>query len=461
MQKRFLISLILMLFMASFFNYKVTRFFPTISRGGSYFKIFAVQAAELPRGGESIDGAAIISAGTYSIGQMAEKEARYFQISVKAGQELEVSGTFVAIDPGFSTNNTIEIFDDNKGSLTSEMESAGTAISQKTLASSSKDIHTYIIKITDDTWGTASGEVKIALNDKYDASTKTDAPDNFAKALAVASGNYKGYLSQIDTDDYFKISAKKGPISVKVTPASKDMIPTVKIYDANHKEIESKISKSAGAIVTASTDLIADGEAFFSINCDINTGCGSLACEYNMEINFVGNTETNNLPTENITPNSPTLAKIHDQIFPILKEVFQDKVTLKEQKDITTLVYIVGRTISDFDFRLLREAMEGADYKLQTSSENQFVVKKGTEELTFAFNIGDGDNPLITVSVKKIINWKLWGPILGTALLIAIIAIVIIVKKKKAQNEIQEKPEKTRQIKAKEQKISKIKKKKK
>jgi len=400
-----------------------------------------VRAADLPAGGQSIDGAAQIQAGNFSLGTLAAKEARYFSIAVKAGQELTVSGSFVAQDQTYGNNNTIEIFNENKESLVNDMESAGTQITVKILASSSKETHTYYIKISDDTWGTASGSIEIALKDSFDAGSKTDAADNFNQALSISAGKYNGFLSQVDTDDYYKISAGKGNFSVKITPQDGAMQPTLKIYDSQKTALKEATAESAGEVVSASQNLDEASAVYISINCDINSGCGSAASEYQMEISAEGATLSNTFEnTIEIQLNTPTLKSVHNKIYPILKEVFEDKVKLKEQKDITSLVYIVSRPIADFDLRTLRESLEKAGYKTESSTSNQIIMKKGSEELTFFLNIGDAENPIITVSVKKIINWKLWGPI-GVGILIIAIIIIVVIKRKKPSGAAEEKKE--------------------
>jgi len=406
-------------------------------------QIKSALAASIAKGGATIDAAVSITAGTYTVGALVEKEPQFYSISVKAGQELTVSGTFKVASEyeSYGTNNALEIFDDAKVSLTDAYETAGDPISVATLADSSKATHTYYVKMADDTWGTESGNITIALNDRFDANLGTDAGGGFDVANTITSGSYTGYLSQVDTDDYFIVSADKGSASVKLTPAS-DATPTVKIYDANRKLLEEKSGSNDGEIFTATAEIEATQKIYIQINCDINNGCVDAASKYSIVISAGGSTSgTGTTVPEDydiVTPIVPDggLVTIDKEVAPVLKTVYQDKIKLLEQKGTDTLVYVADRqTTPAADLAAIKAAMEGLGYKTKSLTDTQLIMTKGFKKLTFTVNPNTNK---IEVAKGFVMNWLWFGVILGIIVLIALIITAVLISRKKKGSKPQE-----------------------
>lgn len=415
--------------------------FLAISFAGSN-RTAKVQAASISTGGSTIDSATAISVGTYSVGALAEKENHFYSISVKAGQELVVSGTFrvVTENEQYGTNDTIEIYNDTKESLVSKYDTAPALITAAALADSSKSVHTYYIRISDDTWGTESGELKIAINDRFDANSGTDAGADFDTAMAVAAGSYSGYLSKVDIDDYYSISAVAGSISAKITPL-KTASPAIKIFDANHKELASEQAGNGGEIITATANISTNQKAYIQITCDINMGCESEASQYSLVIvsgtgGGTGDTGGGTVvPPDTLidynalVPITPTdgAARIDSVVRPPLNQVFDSKVKAKEATK-ATITYIIDRAIKTNDLGSIKAAMEALGYKTKLFSADTLVMRKWLKEIKFEMKTGSNQ---ITVTQRSILSPFWIGIIAGGLILIIIVIIIIAVALKK------------------------------
>jgi hypothetical protein len=396
-----------------------------------YSPLPSAYAASLPSGGSTIDAAVAISAGAYSVGTLETDENHFFSIGIKPGQELVVSGKFIvkAENEQYGTLNTLELYDDSKESLVSAFDDASNLISIAALASSAINSQTFYIRISDDTWGTESGELTIALNDRYDASSGTDAGQSITSAISIEPGSYKGYLSENDTDDYYAVLAKSGAFSVNLTPDVKAR-PTIKIYDSNRTELKNEMADNVGQIMAVSTDLTSDQTVYVDVNCDINAGCESAASEYTMVIGAVAGTDTGeekDISEEkypNVVPPVPTGGgvAIDQEVTPILKKVYDDKVKIASQTGKNTLIYVFDRTVAVTDLAAIKAAMEGIGYQSKEYSPTKLVMIKGFKKLTFTTTVG---SDRIEVKSAWIMNW-LWGGIIGGAIVLIVLILVII-----------------------------------
>jgi hypothetical protein len=336
----------------------------------------------------------------------------------------------------------MELFNESKEKLISKFEDAGTKFSVAALADSRKATQTFYLRISDDTWGTEDGEITVALNDKYDANSGTDAGNDYDSALSVGSGVFTGYLSEVDADDMYKISAKAGAFSAKVTPAS-NAGPYLRIYDANRTELESEWASNDGEIVTASTVLDKDQTTYVKVTCDINMGCEDEASQYGLEIGATVSGGDTGKP-ENydvvvpIVPDTGGLITVDKEVAPVLKKVYDDNVKLQKQSGKTTLIYIVSRQVnSAADLQAIKAAMEGLGYKTKSISDTQLVMTKGFKKLTFT--VANGSNK-IEVKSSWVVNWLWLGIILGIIVLIIIVVMVIVISKGKKKS-VSVKPE--------------------
>ncbi|MFA7244161.1 MAG: hypothetical protein WC080_02660 [Patescibacteria group bacterium] len=395
-----------------------------------------VQAASLPSGGSTIDTAVGIAAGSYTVGRLVENEKHFYSISVKAGQELKVTGTFKVLTENaqYGTLNTIELFSDDKESMVSEFEDAPAPITVAALANSTKSTHTFYIRLSDDTWGTESGTFEVSLTDRFDAGSTTDAGQAITSAMSLNPGTYTGYYSSVDTDDYYAVSAKAGPFSVKLTPDTK-AVPTVKVFDSNRTELGYEMAGNAGEIKTVSVDLSSDQVVYVGINCDINSGCETAASEYNMVISATagaggtgGDVGGGGTSYPDVVPVVPTGegANTDAVVTPVIKKVYDDKAKIASQKG-RTLIYILGRNVADNDLTAIKAAMEGIGYKTKKFVSNELIVTKGFKQLTFTTAVGSNK---ISVKSGWVMNW-LWAGIIGGAIILIILILIIILATRK------------------------------
>ncbi len=241
-----------------------------------------VQAADAV-GGDSLGTAVQITPGQYNGPALEFEQAAYYKITVNAGQELKVVGSFIPMTTSYGgTSNSIRFYDENYVQLVDQYENSSVAVNvvtATTLASSVKSSQTYYIEITDESWGTASSTLDISLTDRFDANSTTDAGQTIDTALPIALGEYNGYLSQVDTDDYYSVSAAAGQLSVSITPYV-DMSPTIEIYDQDRTLLASQWAQNAGEIFQVTANIQKAGNVYVHINCDMNTGCVDEAYEY-------------------------------------------------------------------------------------------------------------------------------------------------------------------------------------
>lgn len=388
-----------------------------------FLKPEKTKAIDIAKGGSAIEVAVPITPGKYTGIPLAADEATFYSISVKAGQELKVTGSFIAERPEYGTINTVEIFNDDRKSLVSKFESeVNNVVSVSALADSSKATHTYYIKASDDTWGTASGELEVSLTDRFDANSGTDAGASIEQALTIKPGTHKGYISAVDGDDYYSVPAAKGNFSVRTTPSSK-IIPTVEIYDQTRTKLAEQTADNAGQIFTLSADAPRTENLYLRFNCDINSGCESDASEYS----FTTSTGTGEIVvpddggtgTGDITVPDGILTVVNSVVKPILEKIYETKIVVKEVNN-NTIVYVAERNTKDNDLASIKAAMEGLGYKTKSISANKLVMSKGLKEVTFEA-LSDSNQIRVTVKDNTIYIW------IGVAALVVILAIVLLI----------------------------------
>lgn len=266
------------------------------------------QAADIAKGGSAIEVAVPITAGKYTGLPLAQNEQTFYKITVKAGQELKVAGSFKPETMSYGgTSNTIRLYNENRQEQAYEFEGTGgvtNVVSAVTLADSEKPSQTYYIEISDDSWGTASGELDVTLTDRYDAESTTDAGQTIDTTMTIKPGSHKGYMSQIDTDDYYSIPAAAGKFAVKVTPNGK-MMPTVEIYDQNRTLLAEQTSTNPGQIFTLSADIVKTENIYLHFHCDINTGCANAALDYTF---VTSTTSSGDIASTDTTPTTTAKA---------------------------------------------------------------------------------------------------------------------------------------------------------
>jgi hypothetical protein len=227
----------------------------------------ALAATALPAGGNGFDTAVTLQPGSYQGGPTAEGSDVFYAISVKAGQELKINGDFQPAEPAYGVMNTITLYDANRNELQSNFDEP---VVVYWLPGSESANYKYYIRITDNTWDTASALINIALIDRYDVGTQVDAGESFEKALTVGTGNHQGYLSYdgkgTDTKDYYKISVNQGvTYEFKATPASGDTM-SLQLFNLNRALLKEEESANEGAIVSTSLTSASNTNVFLVVS---------------------------------------------------------------------------------------------------------------------------------------------------------------------------------------------------
>jgi hypothetical protein len=231
----------------------------------------------LPRGGDSFETAIEIESGLYKEGRsLKSNEVEYFYIAdVKPGQEIEIKGTFTP-ETELSAIATIDLYDENRTDLGIGCFESGEGTMDilcevSWMTNSDKESYKYYIRTGSDTWNVISYLLDVSLIDRYDAGSQTDAGDTVEKAMEIASGEYKAYLSGeegADTKDFYKVAVKKGEVlTAKVTPPSEAEME-VAIYDKDRRVLKDEYASNPGAIVTNSVSITKSGDVFVGVICD-------------------------------------------------------------------------------------------------------------------------------------------------------------------------------------------------
>lgn len=87
------------------------------------------------------------------------------------------------------------------------------------------------------------------------------------------------------------------------------------------------------------------------------------------------------------------------EVKPIFKNVFADKVKLKEDMSGSLLTYITNREITAADVTAAKTQLEAAGYKTLDSSEKQMTMSKGANTLVITFTVGDKTKATIDMTL--------------------------------------------------------------
>lgn len=253
--------------------------------------IFAATA--LPAGGASFETAVALQPGSYQAGPTVEGSDVFYAISVKAGQELKINGDFQPAEPAYGVMNTITLYNENRNELQSNFDEPVVVF---WLPGSESASYKYYMRITDNTWDTASALINITLIDRYDVGAQVDAGESFEKALTVGTGNHQGYLSYdgkgTDTKDYYKISVNQGvTYEFKATPAAGDTM-LLQLFNLNRALLKEEESANEGAIVSTSLTPASNTNIFLVVNNYYERRDGEIA-NYKLNITASSSQLTN------------------------------------------------------------------------------------------------------------------------------------------------------------------------
>jgi len=225
---------------------------------GGLGPVFAQSA--LPTGGSNFDTATPLISGKYQ-GSFSEGDARFYRLQGGAGQEIKVE-----VNTG---NVELILYNDEKEELQFSNEFV------HWLPNSEKSIHTFYLKVSNESFGPIDFILNFFLINYYDANSLTDAGDTFEKAINIGIGEHQGYLAGYypamtpkgdDLKDYYKISVEKGiTYTFKATPPATDAI-SLELFNFNRESIDEKSSTNPGAIVNLSLTPAADTTIFIGVS---------------------------------------------------------------------------------------------------------------------------------------------------------------------------------------------------
>jgi hypothetical protein len=137
----------------------------------------------------------------------------YYKINVTSGQTISVSMT-----PPLGSDFDLKLYDLNQYQVASSILGGSQTDSVTYMATYSGY---YYIRVYQ--WsGSGIYSLAVAVTGgavQNDANSGQDAGDSFAQALAIAAGDYTGFIDFTDTDDYYKVSLSSGQmIAVSLAP---------------------------------------------------------------------------------------------------------------------------------------------------------------------------------------------------------------------------------------------------
>jgi hypothetical protein len=232
----------------------------------------------LPSGGDDLDTAVTIEAGSYVTDHEIEQNSfEYFKISVDAGQGLEVK---VTTPTGEYPYAGAVVYDFEKEEVGSEVI-IGDSNASKTITwiRGYEGSSTFYIAVGNEYDINATGtKYAISVDDYYDGDTETDVGGTFANAYELDSlGTYEGYITTeyggTDLADLYKLRVAAGvKLTATVTPPS-DVWLGVSIYNSDREEIADGWSSNDGAIATAemSEALLSADDLYIKVHADYET----------------------------------------------------------------------------------------------------------------------------------------------------------------------------------------------
>ncbi|MDD4611319.1 MAG: hypothetical protein PHU73_05220, partial [Patescibacteria group bacterium] len=176
--------------------------------------------------------------------------------------------------------------------------------------------------------------------------------------------------------------------------ALNDFPPTVKnLVIKINKTVQPKISSLKTIVrdispATASTATPINPNNFPKITSSttspIATNCAEIAYE-----NTDGLTE--------FKPIYHTASEIHQELLPVLNELYANKVKLK--KDLSGVMeYVFGRLVTEADIAAVKQYLEGLGYKTYSTDTDQLVMMKIGRTLTLTFTLTDKTRGSLFVS---------------------------------------------------------------
>lgn len=280
----------------------------------------AIKAAALT-GGNSIDTAVELAPGSYEGGALEEGYTEYFYLTgVKGGQEVNIKGTFNATSADYGAQAVFTLYDENEEIAIDKSEGfyeTKNTFTISWLSNNAEPSYKYYLEVGCSWWGISSYSLEVSINDRYDARTQMDAGDDFATAMLLGGGTFKGYLAGeagSDFEDYYKINMKAGErLGVEVVPIGK-VSPQLRVYNSDREVVADESGDDGGAILKATFTAERDDYVYVNVVCDAYW-CSEEMMEYSLKITGAELTEAGIGQTgeeEGITRDGNTLFKSRD-----------------------------------------------------------------------------------------------------------------------------------------------------
>ncbi|MFA5030968.1 MAG: hypothetical protein WC495_05265 [Patescibacteria group bacterium] len=254
------------------------------------------QAANIA-GGNSLDNAVELKAGTYTGGAIADDTTQYFYVTLGQGQQLTAKVTFVTASE-YGTMSTVALYNQDRNQVVEQFEAnySTSTLTADWLVNGDQQSYKYYLKLADDDDGSSSYTLTLTIANKYDGGSSKDAPADFDNALPIAAGTTKGYVTGDDeggndTADMFVLSpTASGAYTFTVTPPT-DAQLEMTIYDANREVLDSKPGSNAGSILTSTVQATAGSNLFLKIGSYYYSS--DTPAEYQLAITAPTTTNTN------------------------------------------------------------------------------------------------------------------------------------------------------------------------
>ncbi|MFA5134436.1 MAG: hypothetical protein WC505_01455 [Patescibacteria group bacterium] len=278
------------------------------------------QAATIA-GGNSMEAAVELQAGTYTGGAISEDMTQYFYVTLGQGQQMTAKVLFTsATDMG--TISTVALYDQDRNQVVEEFDAnySTVTLTADWLVNGDEQSYTYYLMLASDGDGSASYDLTLTIADKHDAGSSKDAPATFDGAVSVDAGTTQGYVTGDgaggnDTADMFVlVPAASGTYTITVTPPTDAQLELL-VYDANRAEVDWQTGSNEGSILTSSVQASEGTNVFLKVGSYYYNG--STPAEYEMVIaapstantnSGTGDTDPNLIATANANTNGGATA---------------------------------------------------------------------------------------------------------------------------------------------------------
>lgn len=228
--------------------------------------VVGVYANEITTCGDDFSTAIELKEGKNTGGLINEGSICYYYINSKSGYEIDVRYKIT----GESFFGSVSLYNSEKTEIVASIDGEDTL---KWLGADTGATKYYLVVENDYQIDTQLYDV--ALVDRTDGMSQTDAGNDFDNSVDIKTGEYTGSLSSFtsgaiggnDDSDYYKLPVKRGDtIEIKVTPKG-DFKAGCAVYDSNRSELfnEDGLDLEAGQIIQESFVIQSDGYLYIVV----------------------------------------------------------------------------------------------------------------------------------------------------------------------------------------------------